>query len=1068
MASLPGKSTATQTALGHVAVNFSKPFIERPVATILLAIGLLLSGFVGFRMLPVASLPSVEFPMVVVSASRPGADPAVMAATVASPLERRLGEISGVTDMTSTSGLGSTRIRLQFDLNRSLDGAARDVQAAINAAAADLPSDMPTLPAFRKANPNASPVLILALTSKSVPVSTIYDVADTTLVQRIAQVPGVGEVNVSGAEQPAIRVRANPTQLAALGVSMENVRQAIAAATQLVPLGSIDGPDDLIAIETNAQLTTVSDYESLVIKTVEGVPIHLRDVAKVVQASRNARSAALFNLQPAVLLFITKQPDANVIETVDGVKALLPEIARWIPAGIDISILSDRTLTIRASVHDMQLTLVLSIILVMLVVLVFLRRTAPMMAAGVTVPLSIAGTLAAMALAGFSINNLTLMALAISVGFVVDDAIVMIENMYRNLEKGLAPFQAALVGAREIGFTVVSISLSLAAAFVPLVFMGGLPGRLLYEFAMTMIFAIAVSTIVSLTLTPMLCAHTIRGSAHPTSGRIDRFVERGLDGLVSSYEASLAVALRYRWLTLMTLPLVLAASAYLFVKLPKGFFPTDDTGLVSVFMQGATDASFEQMKELQEQAVAKVLADPAVAGVGSSVGASFFSAAGSTARMFVALKPQAERLGVTSADFANRMRRPLNAIPGLSAFINPVQDLRGGGGGQSRSANELALWSTNADELYDWAPKILARLRTVPGLVDVATNREQGARQLGVRINKEAAARLGVTVDAIGAALNNAFAQRQIAILYRSRNQYRVILEVDPALQRDPSDLASIYVPGRDGAQIPLLSVITVQPTLAPLAVNHQGPFPAVTLSYNTEGEVTLDEANKRIMAAIAEMQPPDSLRIEPAGDARAAIQGGGAQPLLILASLLLVYIVLGILYESFAHPLTIISTLPSAGLGALVALRLADMELSLVAFIAIILLIGIVKKNGIMLVDFALEAERRRGMAPLDAIRAAARERFRPILMTTLAALFGAIPLAIATGPGAEMRRPLGIAIIGGLVISQVLTLYTTPVIYLLLDRLHRAFGGRRADGGGPEAAGEAAATRGSAQTTH
>ena len=1045
MATEPRRDTSAQNAFGHVAVNFSRPFIERPVATTLLAIGLLLAGLVGYRMLPVASLPSVEFPMVVVSASRPGADPAVMAATVASPLERHLGEIAGVTDMTSSSGLGTTRIRLQFDLSRSLDGAARDVQAAINAAAADLPSDMPTLPVYRKANPNASPALILALTSKSVPTSRVYDAADTTIVQRIAQVPGVGEVNVSGAEQPAIRVRVNPRQLASMGVSMEDVRQAITNSTQLVPLGSIDGPDELIAIETNAQLTTAADYESIVVKSVDGVPVRLKDVAEVVEASRNARSAALFNLQPAVLLFITKQPDANVIDTVDGVKALLPELAHLIPAGIDISILADRTQTIRASVHDMQFTLLLSVALVMLVVLLFLRRAAPTIAAGVTVPLSIAGTFAAMAFAGFSINNLTLMAIAISVGFVVDDAIVMIENMYRNLEKGLRPMQAALTGAREIGFTVVSISLSLAAAFVPLVFMGGLPGRLLYEFGMTMLFSIAVSTVVSLSLTPMLCAHTVRGHANPRSSRIDRLVERGLDGLVSSYESSLDVALKYRWLTLMTLPAVIAASGFLFVKLPKGFFPTDDTGLVSVFMQGATDASFEQMKELQEQAVQKVLADPAVAGVGSSVGASFFGPAGSTARMFVALKPLGERQGATSTDVVNRLRGPLNSIPGLSAFANPVQDLRGGGGGQSRASNELALWSTNADELYEWAPKILARLRTVPGLVDVSTSREQGARQLDVKINKEAAARLGVTVDAIGAALNNAFAQRQVAITYRSRNQYRVILEADPALQRDPSNLASIYVPTRGGEQIPLLSVITVRSALAPVSVEHQGPFPSVTLSYNTEGDLTLDEANNRIMAAVAEMQPPDSLRLEPAGDARAALSGGGAQPLLILAALLLVYIVLGILYESLAHPLTIISTLPSAGLGALVALRLADMELSLVAFIAIILLIGIVKKNGIMMVDFALEAERRRGLSAAAAIRAAARERFRPILMTTLAALFGAIPLAIATGPGAEMRRPLGIAIIGGLVISQVLTLYTTPVIYLMLDRLHRALGGRR-----------------------
>ncbi len=1034
--------TSTEDQLGHVAVNFSRPFIARPIGTTLLAIGLLLAGLVAYRVLPVASLPSIEVPMVVVSASRPGADPAVMAATVASPLERHLGSIPGVTDMTSSNGLGSTRIRLQFDLKRSVDGAARDVQAAINAAVADLPSDMPTLPAYRKINPNAAPVLILALTSPTVPVSTIYDVADTTVVQRISQVPGVGEVNVSGAEQPAIRIRLDPRRLAALGISSEEVRRAIAAATQLVALGTIDGPEELVAIETNAQLTTVDEYKDLVVKTVGGVPVRLSDVADVVQATRNARSAALFNRKPAVLLFITKQADANVIETVDQVKALLPELKTWMPPGIDIDVLSDRTATIRASVHDMELTLLLSVVLVMLVVLVFLRRTAPMVAAGITVPLSLAGTLAAMWFAGFSINNLTLMALAISVGFVVDDAIVMIENMFRNLEKGLPPLEAAFAGAREIGFTVVSISLSLAAAFVPLVFLGGIPGRMLNEFAMTMLFSIAVSTVVSLSVTPMLCAHTVRKATATNGNIVDRIVERLLDGLVSSYAASLETALRWRWTTLLTLPAVIAASMFLFVKLPKGYFPQDDTGLVSVFMQGAPDASFEQMKTMQESAVRIALADPAVSGVGSSVGASFFSTTGNSARMFIALKPLAERNGVTSAEVVQRLRRPLNAIPGISAYVNAVQDVRGGGGGSQRAQNEISLWSTSAVDLYEWAPRILAKLRTLPGLVDVATDREQGGREISIRIDKQAAARLGVSVEAIGAALNNAFAQRQVAVLYRPRNQYRVVLEVDPALQRDPTHLASIYVPGRGGAQVSLLSVIRVTHGLAPLAVNHQGTFPAVTISYNTENGLTLDEANRRIAQAVAEMQVPDSLRLEPAGDARAELRGSGALPLLILAALALVYIVLGILYESFAHPLTIISTLPSAGLGALVALRLADMQLSLVAFIAIILLIGIVKKNGIMLVDFALEAERKRGMPALDAIRQAARERFRPILMTTLAALFGAVPLAIATGPGAELRRPLGIAIIGGLVISQILTLYTTPVIYLMLDRVHRLFG--------------------------
>ncbi|MEZ5853697.1 MAG: efflux RND transporter permease subunit [Hyphomicrobiaceae bacterium] len=1031
------------TKIGHVAVNFSRPFISRPIGTVLLAIGLMLAGLVAYRVLPVASLPSFEVPMVVVRASRPGADPAIMAATVAAPLERHLGGIAGVTDMSSSNGLGSTRIRLQFDLNRSADEAAQDVQAAINAAAADLPSDMPTLPSFRKVNPNASPVLILALTSKSVPVASVYDIADTTLVQRIAQVPGVGEVNVSGAEQPAIRIRLDPGRLAAMSISGEDVRRAIAAATTLVPLGSIDGPEDLIAIDTNAQLVTVDDYKSIIVKTADGVPIKLGDIAEVVQASRNARSAALFNLRPAVLLFITKQPDANVIQTVDAVKAVLPELKNWIPAGIDIDVLSDRTATIRASVHDMELTLLLSVLLVMLVVLVFLRRAAPMMAAGITVPLSLAGTLACMWLAGFSVNNLTLMALAISVGFVVDDAIVMIENVYRNLEKGLAPLQAAIVGAREIGFTVVSISLSLAAAFVPLIFLGGIPGRLLNEFAMTMLFSIGVSTVVSLSVTPMLCAHTIRRASVERQTLIDRIFERSLDALVGSYMATLETALRWRWVTILTIPAVIAATAFLFVKLPKGFFPTDDTGLISVFMRGAADASYEQMKELQERAVRIAKADPAVEGVGSSVGASFFSTSGNTARMYIALKPLNDREGKSSQDVANRLRRPLNAIPGISAYVNPVQDLRGGGGGQSVSQNELSLWSTDAVALYEWAPKILARLRTLPGLVDIATSREQGGRQLEIKIDKVAAARLGVRVEAIGAALNNAFAQRQVAVVYRPRNQYRVVLEVDPDLQRDPSHLARIFVPGQNGAQVPLLSVVDVTSALAPLTVDHQGTFPSVTISYNLEGDLTLDEAYKRITAAIDEMQPPGSLRIEPAGDARAELRGGGGQPLLILAALLLVYIVLGVLYESVAHPITIISTLPSAGLGALVALRLADMQLSLVAFIAIILLIGIVKKNGIMLVDFALEAQRQRGLAAIDAVRAAARERFRPILMTTLAALFGAIPLAVAMGPGAELRRPLGVAIIGGLVISQLLTLYTTPVIYLMLDWLQRRVSG-------------------------
>ena len=1044
----PGKPHGN--ALDRISSSFSRPFIQRPVATTLLAIGLLLAGIAAFRMLAVASLPSVEMPTIRVSASRPGADPATMAATVAAPLERRLGQIAGVDEMTSVNSLGSTRIVIQFDLARSLDGAARDVQAAINAAAGDLPSDMPTLPTFRKANPNAMPVIILALTSKTMPASAIFDAADTTIVQRLAQIEGVGEVNVSGAEQPAIRVRLNPTELATRGLTSDDVRTAITNTNTLVPIGSIDGADELIAIDTNAQLDTVEDYRALVVRSIGGVPVRLGDIAEVVRGTRNSRSSALFNLRPAVLLMITKRADANVITTVDAVKEALPELQRWIPAGIEISVLSDRTATIRASVADMELTLLASIVLVMLVVFVFLRHGAATVAAGVTVPLSLAGTVALMWAAGFSINNLTLMALAISVGFVVDDAIVMIENMFRNLEKGLTPMQAALAGAREIGFTVLAISISLVAAFIPLLFMGGIAGRLLSEFALTMTFAIAVSTVVSLSVTPMVCAHYVRRPAHGAArSRFDRLVEGALGATTRGYARTLDVALNWRAMTLLTLVLVIAATVAVFIKMPKGMFPQDDTGLVMASMEGAPDMSFERLDELQRRAVEIVLADPAVESVGSSAGSSMMGGASNSARMFIALKPMRERGGLSSQQVIDRMRPRLASIAGLSVFPRAMQDMRSGGR-DSKSGYQLTLWSTDVDDLYQWAPKVVAAIKAVPGLVDVATDREQGGLELKVSVDKQAAARLGVTVQDIDNALGNAFSQKQVSVIYGARNQYRVVLETDPRMQRDPTDLEHVYVRGRDGGAIPIRSVIRSERGLAPLVVNHQGPFPAITISYNLGAGFTLDEAQTAIAAALAGIQPPASLRIEAAGDARAARMGAGAQPMLILAALVAVYIVLGVLYESYAHPLTIISTLPSAGLGALLALWLAGMELSMIAFIGIILLIGIVKKNGIMLVDFALDAERRLGQAPLDAIRSAARERFRPILMTTLAALFGAIPLAIATGPGAELRRPLGIAIIGGLLVSQVLTLYTTPVIYLMLDRLHRRlWGHRRVDPG-------------------
>ncbi len=1024
-------------------MNFSRPFILRPIGTTLLAIGLTLAGAIAFKFLPVSSLPNFAIPFINVTAGRPGADPATMAATVAAPLERRLGEISGVSEITSSNGLGSTRISLMFDPSRKIDNAARDVQAAINAALADLPNDLPALPAFRKANPAAAPILIVALTSKTMPGSAIYDVADTVIAQRIAQVEGVAQVTISGAEQPAIRVKVNPGLLSSVGLSIEDVRVALTNANTVTPLGAIDGTTTLTAIETNAQLLSVDDYKKLVVKAASGNVIRLSDVATVEQGTRNTRSAATFDRDPSVLLFITKDGEANVIDTVDRVKELLPELQRFVPAGIDFTIMSDRTLTIRASVRDMEFTLTLAIVLVMLVVFLFLRRASPTIAAGITVPLSLAGTLAAMWLAHFSINNLTLMALAVSVGFVVDDAIVMIENMFRNMEAGLSPMRAALAGARQIGFTVISISISLLAAFIPLLFMGGVVGGMLREFSITLAFAIIISTAVSLSVTPMICAHFVKGAASANASLFDRIVEGSLTAMETAYANTLAVVIRWKWSTLVVLLAVIAATVNLYVKTPKGFFPQDDAGLISAQTEAAADISFEKMNELQLKLVDIILKDPAVAHIGASTGASFFNATSNTGRMFIALKPLDERDGKTSQQVIDRLRRPLNSVEGIGTFMFPVQDVRAGGR-QSKSNYQFTLWGSDVDELYAAVPKVLDRVRHLANFVDVTTDREQGGNQLNITIDRQASARLGVSTADINNALNNAFAQRQVSLIYGARNQYRVILEVDPRYQRGPSDLDRMFVAGAKGIQVPLTNVLKIEAGLAPLVVNHQGPFPAVTISYNLTEGASIDDARKSLQSTIAQLNLPESIHAEAAGDAKAFANQAGSQPLLIVAALLAVYIVLGVLYESLAHPLTIISTLPSAGLGALVALQMYGMELSLIAFIGIILLIGIVKKNGIMLVDFALEGERTRGLTPEQAIFEAARARFRPILMTTLASLLGAIPLAIATGPGAELRRPLGITIIGGLVVSQILTLYTTPAVYLLLDRLHHKLTGK------------------------
>jgi len=1014
-------------------VNVSAPFIRRPIGTTLLAIGLFLIGAVAYFQLPVASLPAVDFPAIRVGASRPGADPGIMAATVAAPLERRLGEISGLTEMTSTSTLGSSSITLQFDLSRNVDDAARDVQAALNAAITDLPGDLPALPTYRKANSAAFPVFILALTSDTLPVTALYDAADTVIAQKISQVDGVAEVTVNGAAQPAIRVRIDPQRLAAMGLSVDAIRTAIGNANVGQAIGSFDGPDLTETLATSDRLSTPEEFGTIVVRSQKGTVVKLSDVATVERGNKSRRAAGSYNKKPSVLLIVTKQPKANVIDTVDRVRALLPQLKRWVPAGVDISIFTDRTVTIRAGVRDIQITLLITGALVMAVVFVFLRRATPTLAAGVAVPLSLAGTVACMYAAGFSLDNLSLMAITISVGFVVDDAIVMIENVSRNIERGMPPVRAALLGSRQIGFTVVSISLSLVAAFVPLLFMGGIIGAFFREFSLTLTFAVVVSTFVSLTLTPMVCAHFMKPHDHRTPNRLDRAVEGGLARIVGFYARTLRVALRHPWAMVLVMVLTIGLTVEMFRDTPKGFVPEDDTGLIMGQTQAAADISFPAMAALQEGLSDAILKDPAVEGVGSFIGGGGGVNSGS---LFIGLKPEGER--PTAAKVIDRLRRKLSRTPGITLFMIPIQDLRAGGRG-GKGSYQFTLWDADLDELQFWQPRVLARLRTVPGVVDMSTDREQGGLEAEVVIDRPAAARLGVAIQAIDGALGDAFGERQISTIYGARNQYRVVLEVAPRDQRDPSDIGRIYVPGRGGTQVPLSAFATVVRRASPLVVNHQGAFPSVTLSYNLADGASLDTTSNLIRQAVGEMHLPDGLHADFAGDALVFQQGAGGQGLLVLAALGSIYIILGVLYESLTHPLTILSTLPSAGLGALLALRAVGMELTVIAFIGIILLIGIVKKNGIMLVDFAIHAERSDGLSPRDAIYAACLERFRPILMTTLAALFGAMPIAFGAGVGAELRRPLGVTIMGGLILSQALTLYTTPIIYLGMARLQR-----------------------------
>jgi hydrophobe/amphiphile efflux-1 (HAE1) family protein len=1021
-------------------MNISAPFIRRPVGTTLMAIGLFLVGAVAYAFLPVASLPSVEFPVIRVIATRPGADPETMAASVAAPLERHLGEIAGVNEVTSNSTLGSSTIAIQFDLDRNIDNAARDVQAALNAAATDLPGDLPMLPSFRKANPAAAPVIILALTSDTLPASAVYDVADTVIAQRISQVDGVGEVTVNGAEQPAIRVRVDPARLAAMGISLEAIRTAIVNANAPNQLGSFEGAAQAETIGTNDRITALQDYRDVVVTAANGTVVKLSQIAQIERGVRNSRAAGWYNRKPAVLLLVTKQANANVIETVDRVKALIPQLKRLIPAGVNIEVMADRTLTIRSSINDIQRTLMIAITLVMMVVFLFLRRATPTVAAGITVPLSLAGTCAAMWLAGFTLDNLSLMAITISVGFVVDDAIVMIENIHRNMEAGMGRLEAALVGARQIGFTVVSISVSLIAAFIPLLFMQGILGRLFREFSLTLVFAIVVSTFVSLTVTPMICGRFMRRNDETKPRWYDRAIEGALSRLTQAYARTLRIGLRHPWLMLIVTLATVALTVELFRTTPKGYFPQDDTGLLFGFTEASPDISFPAMAELQQKAGDIVVSDPAVAGVSSFVGGQSTVNHGT---FYVSLKPEGERK-LSALQVIARMRQKLDALAGLRVYFFPVQDLRAGAR-QGKAQYQLTLWDPNFAELVEWFPKVLERVRKVPGLVDVASDREKGGLEANVVIDRPAASRLGVAIQDIDNALGDAYAQKQISTIFSQRNQYRVVLEVTPSRSRDPSDFADLYVPGRNHVAVPLSAVAHVERTSAPLVVNHQGQFPSITITYNLTPNTPVGLATDAVQKAVDEMHLPAGLHAEFAGDAKAIADNSSGQGVLILVALLAVYIVLGVLYESLVHPVTIISTLPSAGLGALIAINVAGLDLTVIAFIGIILLIGIVKKNGIMLVDFAIHAERVRGLRPSESILEACVERFRPILMTTFAALFGAVPLAIATGAGAELRRPLGITIVGGLILSQALTLYTTPVIYLQMSRLARFWRRRR-----------------------